>query len=97
MNSGQQNEQACKLRDARRWYQPALEIDPGATRAREKDTSLLSRMTPEATKLFDQASLAVKLQDRVRAIRLYQQVLEVMLPGDEISQRAATQLEALKR
>jgi tetratricopeptide (TPR) repeat protein len=97
MNSGQQNEQAGKLRDARRWYQRALEIDPGSTRAREKDTSLLSRMTPEATKLFDQASLAAKLQDGERAIRLYQQILELMLPGDEIRERAVRQLEALKR
>ena len=36
INSGQQNEQAGKLIDARRWYQRALQIDPARPSAREK-------------------------------------------------------------
>jgi pSer/pThr/pTyr-binding forkhead associated (FHA) protein/tetratricopeptide (TPR) repeat protein len=97
MTGGQQNEQAGKLHDARVWYQRALTIDPGSTRARDINASLLGRMNPEANKLFDQASLAAKLQEGDRAIRLYQQILELMLPGDEIREKAAKQLEVLKR
>jgi tetratricopeptide (TPR) repeat protein len=96
-NSGQQNEQAGKLKEARLWYQRALEIDPNATSAREKNATLLARMTSDATKLFDQATLAMKLQDTARAIRLYQQIVDAMLPGDEIRERAAKQMELLKR
>jgi len=97
MNGGQANEQAGKVKEARQWYQRAMEIDPGSTSAREKNASLLSRMNTDATKLFDKATLALKLQDREGAIRQLQQILDLMLPGDEIREKAAKQLEALKR
>jgi len=97
MSGGQQNEQAGKLREARMWYQRALEIDPGSTGAREKNQSLVSRMTADASKIFDRATFALKAQDTAGAIRQFQQILDLMLPGDEIREKAAKQLEALKR
>ena len=97
MNGGQQNEQAGKLREARLWYQRALEIDPGSTGAREKNQSLVGRMTADASKIFDRATFAMKAQDTAGAIRQFQQILDLMLPGDEIREKAAKQLEALKR
>jgi hypothetical protein len=97
MNNGQQNEQAGKLKVARQWYQRALEIDPGSTGAREKNQALAGRMTADANKIFDRATFALKAQDTAGAIRQFEQILELMLPGDEIREKAAKQLEALKR
>jgi len=36
ISSGQQNEVAGKIKEARQWYVRALEIDPGSSNAREK-------------------------------------------------------------
>jgi tetratricopeptide (TPR) repeat protein len=97
MNGGQLNEQAGKLHEARLWYQRALEVDPSSIPAREKNQLLLGRMTAEANKLFDRATFALKSQDTAGAIRQFQQILDLMLPGDEIREKAAKQLEVLKR
>lgn len=97
MSGAQQNEQAGKLHEARLWYQRALKIDPGSTSAREKNQVLLGKMNLEATKLFDNATFAVKSQDTKGAIQQFQRILDLMLPGDEIREKAAKQLEVLKR
>jgi hypothetical protein len=96
MSGGQQNEQAGKLREARLWYRKGLEVDPASTGAREKEEFLKSRMTADAQKPFDQASLAMKTGDRERAVRFYRQVVEQLLPGDELREQARKQLENLK-
>jgi hypothetical protein len=85
------------LHDARVWYQRALAIDPGSTAARERNAALLNRMTAEADKLLNRATFAVKSQDTDAAIRLLQQIKDLMLPGDEIYEKAMKQLEELKR
>jgi pSer/pThr/pTyr-binding forkhead associated (FHA) protein/tetratricopeptide (TPR) repeat protein len=95
--NGQQNEQANKLLDARRWYERALEIDPASTSARERRASILSRMNTEATRLYNGATFALKAQDTAAAVRQFQQILDTMMPGDEIRDKAAKALEALKR
>jgi len=97
MSGGQQNEQAGKLRDARLWYQRALEFEPGSTTARERAASLRTRATTEANDLFVKANLAVKMQDPARAVRLYQQIIDLMLPGDDIREKAVREMEGLKR
>ncbi len=53
-------------------------------------------MLPEATRLFNQASFEAKSGATERARRTYQQVLDMTLPGDEIRERAAKELEKLK-
>ena len=97
MSGGQQNEQAGKVRDARRWSQRALEIAPGSTTARERAASLRTRAPAEANDLFVKATLAKKMQDPARAIRLYQQVIDLMLPGDDLREKAVREMEGLKR
>jgi tetratricopeptide (TPR) repeat protein len=97
VTSGQQNEQAGKLLDARRWYERALQIDPTSTSARERRASVVSRMNTEATKLYNAATFALKAQDTAGAIVKFQQVLDMLMPGDEIREKAAKELEALKR
>jgi len=96
VTSGQQNETAGKLRDARLWYQKALEIDPGSTAARDKANQARARATKAAEDLFTKASAAEKLGARNSAIQYYQQIIDTMLPSDEISDRAKRKLEALK-
>jgi serine/threonine protein kinase/tetratricopeptide (TPR) repeat protein len=97
MSGGQGNEQAGRLRDARMWYQRAMRVDPSSTRAREKEASLKGRMNLDALNLFDQANNAEKTQDTDKAIRLYQQIVDQMLPGDDLRERAAQRLSALKQ
>jgi predicted component of type VI protein secretion system len=97
LTGGQANEQAGKLLAARRWYQKAQEIDPGSTAAREKNAALLNRMNADALKLLDKANFAVKSQNTEEAIRLFQQIVDLMLPGDELHDKAVKQLEELKR
>jgi serine/threonine protein kinase len=97
MSGGQANEQAGKLRDARIWYQRAMRVDPSATSAREKEASLQGRMTLDAQKLFDRANYAEKTQDTDNAIRLYQQIVDQMLPSDDIRKSAEQRLNALKQ
>ena len=97
LDGGQQNEQAGKLPDARRWYVRALEIDPTSTGAREKETALRNRLILQATPLFNKANLARKAQETDEARRTYQQILDLLLPGDDIRDQAVKQLEALPR
>jgi hypothetical protein len=97
IGNGQQGEQAGKLRLARQWYLRALEIDPSSTGAREKNASVLGRMNSEATKLFNAASFAQKSEDTSGATQKFQQIVDLMMPGDEIRARAMKELEGLKR
>jgi hypothetical protein len=97
INAAQQNDQALKWRDARGWYARAMAIDPESTEAREKNAALLDRTFKEATKLFNEASLVRKLGSRDKAAKLFQQVQDMTLSGDEIRNKADKELEALKR
>jgi tetratricopeptide (TPR) repeat protein len=100
VTSGQQNENAGKFRDARLWYQKALDIDPTATAARTKAAAMRERMTADATTLFTKASAAEKIGEASTAASIYKQIVEMMLPGDEIRDRAdkaAKRLESTKR
>jgi hypothetical protein len=53
-------------------------------------------MTADAETLFTKANTAMKLQDPVAAVRLYQQIVAQMLPGDEIREKAQKVLETIK-
>jgi hypothetical protein len=97
ISNGQKGEQAGQLRLGRQWYLRALDIDPSSTSAREKHASILGRMNSEATKLFNAASFAQKSEDTTNAIQKFQQVVDLMMPGDEIRARAMKELEGLKR
>jgi tetratricopeptide (TPR) repeat protein len=99
LNSAQLNEQAGRLKTARQWYQRAEFIDPTSTAAKEKEGFLLASMKSQADKLFNQATLASKTQDTQLAIRLYQQILDLMNPGDEFYEKAkrAKDSEAVKK
>jgi tetratricopeptide (TPR) repeat protein len=97
ISSGQQNEVAGKIKEARQWYVHALEIDPGSTSAREKNAALLNRQNLDANKLYDKANYAFKLGDTATGMGQLQQILNLMLPGDEIREKAQKQLEALKK
>jgi tetratricopeptide (TPR) repeat protein len=97
ITGGQKNEQANKMKDARSWYLRALEIDPGSSVAKEKHAAVLGRMNSEALKTFNAASFLAKAQDPDRARRQYQEILDTMMPGDEIWERAKKASEALKR
>jgi tetratricopeptide (TPR) repeat protein len=96
LQSGQQNEQAGKTRDARQWYQRALEVDPGSAPARERANQARARAVAAAEDLFTKANTAEKIQDVNRARQYLQQIVDTMLPGDEIRDRAAKRMEALK-
>ena len=99
MDSGQQNEQADKLRDARQWYQRAAYIDPNVDRCPREgcgaDEPHDCRRRPT---LFNQATFAAKSGSTARARRTLQADPEPMLPGDEIRDKAASKsVEKLKR
>jgi hypothetical protein len=99
MESGLKNEQAGTPN--RRWPDSGISArcssTPTATSAHDKDVALLNRVTPDATRLLNRAASDAKTDDLAQASKLYQQVLEMLLPGDEIREKAAKQLEALKR
>jgi pSer/pThr/pTyr-binding forkhead associated (FHA) protein len=102
LSGGQQNEQAGNLRDARTWYQTAVALDPNSIAARDRLASLLNRMKAEASKIYITASATWKLSNkdaksRESAIRQFQQVVELTLPGDEIRIEADKKLEEIKR
>lgn len=97
ISGGQKNEQANKMKDARLWYLRALEIDPGSTVAKERHASVIGRMNTEALKIFSAASFSAKARDLDRAQRQYQEILDTMMPGDEIYEKAKREMEALKR
>jgi pSer/pThr/pTyr-binding forkhead associated (FHA) protein/tetratricopeptide (TPR) repeat protein len=97
IRKGQQSEQGNYLKLARQWYQQALVIDPDSATARERNASVLGRMNSEAQKLFNAATAAEKQGETAVAIQQFQQILDLMLPGDELRERAAKELEVLKR
>jgi len=102
LSGGQQNEQAGNLRDARTWYQTAVALDPNSTAARERLASVLNRLKADASKLYTTASATWKLSNkdaksRESAIRQFQQVVELTLPGDELRVEAEKRLEEIKR
>ena len=97
MSSGDQNEKAGKLKEARQWYQIAAGIDPTGPGAHDKDVALLSKMTPDATRLSNRATSAAKTGEVEQARSLNQQILDLLLPGDELREKAARELERLKR
>jgi len=94
---GQQNEQGGKLLEARRWYEIALQRDPASVIAREKRAAVVSRMNAAAELLYGQATLALKVNSLAQARRLFQQVYDSTVPGDEYHDKAAKQLETVKR
>ena len=97
ISSGQQNEVAGKIKEARQWYVRALEVEAGASSARGKNAALLNRQNLDANKRYDKANYAFKLGDTATGIAQLQQILNLMLPGDEIREKAQKQLEALKK
>jgi len=97
MDSGLQSEQAQRWKVARQSYQTASRIDPTSTTAREKADTIRNRTLTDAKKLDTQASLARKTQETETAVRYYRQILELLLPGDELFDNASKELEALKR
>jgi FHA domain len=97
IDNGQQNEQAGKLIDARRWYDAALQQNPSALIAREKRAAVIIRMNAAAEALYGQATFALKSQNPTSAVKLFQQVYDSTMPGDEYREKAAKQLELLKR
>ena len=97
IDSGQQNEQAGKLLEARRWYDAALQQNPSAVIAREKRAAVIIRMNAAAELLYGQATFALKSQNPTSAVKLFQQVYDSTMPGDEYREKAAKQLELLKR
>jgi PAS domain-containing protein len=97
IDNGQQNEAAGKLMEARRWYDAALQQNPSSVIAREKRAAVIIRMNAAAEQLFGQANFALKAQNPSQALKLFQQVYDSTMPGDEYREKAAKQLELLKR
>ena len=96
IDSGQANEAANKLMDARRWYDQALQYNPSSVVAREKRAAVALKMNQAAADLFSQATLALKTQNTPLAKRLFQQVFDSTMPGDEYREKASKQLELIK-
>jgi FHA domain-containing protein len=96
IDSGQQNENAGKLMEARRWYEAALQQNPSSSIAREKRTAVAAKMNAAAAALFSQGTAALKIQNSTLAKQLFQQVYDQTMPGDEYRDKAAKQLELLK-
>jgi len=90
------NEQAGKFRDARLFYAHALRVDPSSADARQKEAAMRNRTAQQAQQLLTRASTAEKLGDKLIAVGLYQQVVDLMFDGDAERQTAAARLESLK-
>ena len=97
MIGGQQNEQAGRLREARQFYLHALTIDPSSAQARTRAGEMLARTTATANGLMIKASTAEKIGEPDAAAGFYRQVIDLLLPGDELRDKATKSLEALKR
>jgi tetratricopeptide (TPR) repeat protein len=97
MNGGQRNEAAGNFRAARLFYMQAMRADPSSAEARDKAAAMRDRTTADAEKLFTTASTAEKLGENARATKIYQQIVDSMLDGDEVRERAKKRLEALKQ
>jgi hypothetical protein len=96
IDSGQQNETANNLMAARRWYDQALQINPSSTIAREKRAAVALKMNQAAGDLFAQGTAALKTGNSPLAKRIFQQVYDSTMPGDEFRDKATKQLELLK-
>jgi tetratricopeptide (TPR) repeat protein len=97
IDSGQQNEQAGKLPEARRWYEVALQRDPSSVLAREKRAAIVIRMNAAAEQLYNQATFALKSGNTAKAAEFFKQIVDTTFPGDEFRDKATKQLDALKR
>jgi len=97
IDSGQQNETAGKILEARRWYDVALQRDPASTVAREKRAAVILKMNANAEALYGQATYAQKSGNAARAAELFKQVIDNTMPGDEFREKAMKQMEAQKR
>ena len=97
IDNGQQNEGQSKLQEARRWYEIALKHDPASILASEKRAEVMTLMNVAAEKLYAQATAAVKMGATAQAKRLFQQVYDSTMPGDEYREKAAKQLELMSR
>ena len=53
-------------------------------------------MNQAAAELFNQATLALRNQNTPLAKRLFQQVFDSTMPGDEYREKAAKQLELIR-
>jgi serine/threonine protein kinase len=96
IDSGQQNESANNLMSARRWYEQALQINPSSAIARAKRVAVALKMNKAASDLFAQGTAALKTGNTPLAKRIFQQVFDQTMPGDEYRVKAAKQLELLK-
>jgi hypothetical protein len=96
IDSGQQNEAANKLMDARRWYDLALQFNPSSVVAREKRAAVALKMNQAAAEIYNQATAALKTQNMSLAKRLFQEVFDKTVPGDEYREKASKQLELMK-
>jgi hypothetical protein len=97
IDSGQQNETANKILEARRWYDVALQRDPASVVAREKRAAVILKMNAAAEALYGQATYAQKSGNATRAAELFKQIIDTTMPGDEFREKATKQMEALKR
>jgi tRNA A-37 threonylcarbamoyl transferase component Bud32 len=96
IESGQQNESNGRLMDARRWYDQALQANPSSSIAREKRAAVAQKMNQQATDLFAQGTAALKTGNTQLAKRIFQQVFDSTMPGDEYRDKATKQLQLLK-
>jgi len=96
IDSGQQNETAGNLMVARRWYEQALQYNSSSVVAREKRAAVALKMNQAAAELFNQATQALRNQNTRLAKRLFQQVFDSTMPGDEYREKAAKQLELIR-
>jgi hypothetical protein len=96
IDSGQRNEAANKLMDARRWYDQALQYNPSSVVAREKRAAVALKMNQAAAEIYNQATAALKTQNVPLAKRLFQEVFDKTVPGDEYREKASKQLELMK-
>jgi len=97
IDSGQQNETANKILEARRWYDVALQRDPASVVAREKRAAVVLKMNAAAEALYNQATYAQKSGNVAKANDLFKQIIDSTMPGDEFREKATKQMEALKR
>jgi hypothetical protein len=96
IDSGQQNERAGNLMTARQWYEQALQLNAGSVVAREKRAAVVIKMNQAAAEIYNQATAALKTQNISLAKRLFQEVFDKTVPGDEYREKASKQLELMK-
>ena len=95
IDGGNRNEQADKLKDARIWFRTALEIVPGSAEAREKGTAVRDKSLTQAEKLWIRGN-ATGISGTGPGDECVSADTRSLLPDDDLYQRAAKELEALK-